>query len=235
MNPGISSTTIADILPDVQLILQNRTDISNYKPERFAKKAIEELTLAYPFEELRVSGPRVNLNPNQTFPYQYPVSFFLNPGDDYSQIQALCVFTVPQVAYPLKYDTPAAVQTILFIPGGLPSKWTRFGTNIWIGTQPSLPYVSYMIYQKRHPFTSDIVSSVIMMPPEWFEVVQYATAYRLAAGPLRWSDMAATLRSMLYGDPNDPSEPGLIKRRFYQQQMDERIHSRRINVVTSRY
>ena len=232
MNPGISSTTIADILPDVGLILQNRTDIGSYKPERFARKAIEELTLAYPFEELRTKGPTQPLQVNN---YSYPVTFFLNSGDDYSQVQGMHVFITPIVSTPMKYDTPTAIQSILFIPGGLPSKWTRFGTNIWIGTQPQYPYPAYMLYQKRHPFTTDILSSVIMMPPEWFEIVQYATAYRLAAGPLRWTDQAATLRTMLYGDPSDPSEPGLIKRRWYQQQMDERLHSRRINVVTSRY
>ena len=234
MLPAISSTTINDILPDVTLILQNRTDIKNYSPERFAKKAIEELTLAYPFEELRVQGPMVQLQPNQ---YSYPVTYFLNAGDDYSQTQGLMVFTATQVAYPLKYETPTGIQSILFIQGGLPSKWTRFGNQIWIGTQPNQPYTSYMIYQRRHPFQSgtSLGQSVIMMPPEWFEIVEYATAYRLAAGPLRWSDMATQLRNMLYGDPSDPSEPGLIKRRWYQQQMDERLHSRRINVVTSRY
>jgi hypothetical protein len=234
MLPAISTVTINDILPDVTLILQNRTDISKYNPASFARKAIQELTLAYPFEELRVVGPRVTLTPNQ---YQYPVSFFLNAGDDYSQIQGLCVFTTPQVAFPLKYDTPTGIQTILFIPGGLPSKWTRFGQYIWIGTQPALPYAAFMLYQKRHPFESgtSLGSSIIMMPPEWLEIVQYATAYRLAAGPLRWSDMAKDLHMLLYGDPNDPSQPGLIKRRVHQQEMDERLHSRRVNVINSRY
>jgi len=236
MIPALPSTTIADMIPEVQLILQNRSDVTNYNPAGYIKKAIEELTLSYPFEELRTVGPRQLLTVNQ---YQYPVTFFVNAGEDYSQIHALNIFTDPNtniVAYPMHYDTPTAMQTLLFIPGGLPAKWTRFGQNIWIGPQPNQQYTAFMVYQKRHQFNdTNLATSPVYMPPEWSEIVEYCAAYRLAAGPLRWMDFAQQLRQLIYGDPNDTSNPGLIKSRVYQQQMDERMHSRQMTPVVGKY
>jgi hypothetical protein len=139
----------------------------------------------------------------------------------------------------MKYDTPTALQTLLFIPGGLPAKWTRFGTNIWVGPQPNQQYTTFMVYQRRHPFNDqNLASSPIYMPPEWAEVVDYAAAYRLAAGPLRWMDFAKQLRELLYGDPtvtDTLGTLGLIKARLYQQQMDGRMHSRQMTPVVGRY
>jgi len=233
--PAAPTGTINDLIPGVQLILQNRSDVLSYNPQSYIKKAIQELTLANPFEELRVVGPQQQLTVGQ---YQYPVSFFMNAGDDYSQIHALNIFTNPNtntVAYPMKYDTPTAMQTLLFIPGGLPAKWTRFGQNIWVGPQPNQTYTAFMVYQKRHPFIEqNLGASPVYMPPEWHEIIEYAAAYRLAAGPLRWMDFATQLRQLLYGDPNDMANPGLIKQRFYQQQLDERIHSRSLTPVNYR-
>ncbi len=235
MLPASASATINDLLPDVQLLLQNRTDLGNYSPEKFMRKAIQELTQAYPFEELRTVGPQQFLTVGQ---FQYPVTFFVNAGEDYRQLHALNIFVDPTqntVAYPLHYDTPTAIQTLLFIPGGLPARWTRFGQNIWVGPKPGQRYTMFMVYQRAHPFNeTNLASSPIYMPPDWLEAVEYATAYRLAAGPLRWPDMAAQLRAMLYGDPNDTADVGLIKRLWSQQQLDERMHSRSMTVVARR-
>jgi hypothetical protein len=243
MNPGASTATIGDLIPGVQLALQNRTDINAYNPQKYIRDAIQELTLSNPFEELRQTGPMKQLTVGQ---FQYPVSFFLNAGDDYSQIQSLSIFTNPNtntVAFAMKYDTPAAMQTLIYIPGGLPAKWTRFGSNIWVGPQPNQTYTIFMSYQRRHPFPSgatgaNLNSAPVYMPVEWLEIVEYCAAYRLAAGPLRWMDGAKDLRTMLYGDPaadDRMANLGLIKARFYQQMLDQRIHSRQLTPVVGRY
>lgn len=240
MNPGASTATIGDLLPGVQLALQNRSDINVYNPQKYIRDAIQELTLSNPYEELRVQGPMVQLTVGQ---YQYPVTFFMNQGDDYSQIQALCIFTNPNtntVAYPLHYDTPAALETLVYIPGGLPAKWTRFGSSIWVGPQPNQTYTMFANYQRRHPFPAgatgaQLNSAPVYMPVEWLEIVEYCAAYRLAAGPLRWMDGAKDLRTLLYGDPaadDRMANLGLIKARSYQQQLDQRIHSRQLTPVT---
>jgi hypothetical protein len=239
MNPGVPQTVINDLLPGVKLILQNRSDFMNYNPQKAIADSLQELTLTNPFEELRTVGPMQQLTVGQ---YQYPVTFFLNGGDDYSQVQALNIFTNPNtntVAYPLHYDTPVAMQTLIFIPGGLPAKWTRFGTNIWVGPQPNQMYTAFMIYQRRHPFNpQNLGSSPVYVSPEWQEVVEYCAAYRMAAGPLRWMDYATQLRTLLYGDPTADdriANLGLIKARSYQQQLDQRLHARQLTPVPGRY
>ena len=37
MIPALPSTTIADMIPEVQLILQNRSDVVNYNPAGYIK------------------------------------------------------------------------------------------------------------------------------------------------------------------------------------------------------
>lgn len=213
-------------------MLQNRTDIYSYNPQFFMQQAIQELNAQpdMPFEELRLTGPQVSLTVNQ---YAYPVSFFTIPGTDYTVIDALNIFVSGQVCYPMHYDTPAGIRPLTFIPG-LPSRWTRYGRNIWVGNSPSQAYTVFADYRRRHPFLADLGESPVLLPDEWFEVVQYSTAYRMAAGPLRWSDMAKDLHAMLYGDPSDQSKPGLIKSLKVQAQLDQAIHSRRINVKVGR-
>jgi hypothetical protein len=239
MNPGVPTTVINDLLPGVKLILQNRSDFLNYNPQKAIADSLKELTLALPFEELKTEGPKQTLTVGQS---DYPVTFFVNGGEDYSQIHALNIFTNPDtntVCYPMKYDTPTAFQTIRFIPGGLPAKWTRFGRFIQVGPQPNQQYTVFMVYQRRHPFNDgNLGTSPVYMPPEWQEIVEYCASYRMAAGPLRWFDYAQQLRTLLYGDPTADdriANLGLIKSRVYQQQMDERMHARQLTPVVGRY
>jgi hypothetical protein len=232
--PAISTTRIADLIPNVTLLLQNRSDIGSYNPGFFIQRAVQELTLEYPFEELRTTGPQVPLVVNQ---YSYPVSYFTNPGDDYTTPYAVNIFVdYPQntVAFPLHYETPAGMRPMTFIPGAFPARWSRFGPNIWLGPQPQYPYVVFVDYQIRHPFDANLEETIVRMPAEWLEVVEYSAAYRMAAGPLRWMDMATYCKQMLYGDPKNPQQPGLIAALVTQPQLDQKIHSRRINVRTGR-
>ena len=230
MIPAISTATINDLIPQLQLILQNRQDISQYNPSLWLQRAIQNITQRIPFEELRVTGPQVPLIVSQ---YSYPVSYFVNSGDDYTTPVAVNVFTdFPNntVAFPLHYDTPTGLRPLTFIPGGLPGKWTRFGTNIWTGPQPNQPYTSFMDYQKRHPFNDQNVgSSAVLLSPEWHEVVEYCAAFRMCLGPLRWPDMAQEFGSITFTNPNNPGVPMPIRDLYSQAQLDQQIHSRRIN------
>jgi hypothetical protein len=239
MNPGVPQTVINDLLPGVKLILQNRSDFMNYNPQKAIADSLKELTQSLPFEELRQDGPMKQLTVGQS---GYPVTFFVNGGDDYSRPIAFNIFTDPNtniVAYPMHYETPTAFQTIRFIPGGLPARWTRVGTNLYVGPQPNLPYTVFLVYQRRHPFNDqNLGTSPVYAPPEFQEIIEYMAAYRMAAGPLRWMDYATQLRTLLYGDPTADdriANLGLIKARQYQQQLDEGQHSRSIGVVVGRY
>jgi hypothetical protein len=219
---------------------------------------LRELTANYPFEELRVSGPLVTVGPGlgyQGSNYKYPVSMFLNPGDDMTLMDDPVIFLNPTqaaqagltvnnafntVAYPLDYLTMKAIQPMLFIQGGIPFRYTRQGNMFLFGTQPGQPYNMYLPYQIRHPFNPDLVTTPIRMPPEWNDVVAYAAAER-GAVMLRWNDQASYLHQLLFGDPSSQMKdgtlgrPGLISARLFQIERDRRLSTVQISPMVSSY
>jgi hypothetical protein len=123
-----------------------------------------------------------------------------------------------------------AIQPLLFIPGGIPFRYCRHGSLVYFGTQPGQPYNVYLPYQVRHSFSPDVVSTPIRVPQDWFDIVAYAAAERLAIN-LRWNDQANAIHTILYGDPKsmipgtaEMARPGLISARLLQEERD-RMHS----------
>ena len=75
--------------------------------------------------------------------------------------------------------TPKAIQPLLFIPGGIPSKYTRYQNRFWFGTSPGQPYQMYLPYQLRHPFNdSNLLQSHVHVPTSWEDIVEYSAAMR---------------------------------------------------------
>jgi hypothetical protein len=231
--PATPSTVINNLIPDLQLILQNRQDLASYNPAFYLKKAIQKITRNYPCEELKLTGPQVSLTVSIG---TYPVGFWLNNGDDYRVPEAINIFTdFPNntVAVPMKYDTIAGIRPMSLITNSLPSRWTRNGPNIIVAPLPQFPYVTFADYQRLHPFNeTNLAQSVVYTPPEWHEIIEYEAAIRMAAGPLRWPDMAQNLKMLLYGDPNIQGDTGLMRDLITQQQMDEKIHVRSFTLIT---
>src|SRR4029077_10218151 len=142
----------------VKAALQNRADVSEtqanpeMRPSAWIRDTLRELTANYPFEELRKPGPLVTIGPGlgyQGSNYMYPVSMFLAKGDDVTLMEDPVIFltnlqaasvgfvgniTGSPVGYSMDYLTPKAIQPMLFIPGGIPFKYTRFGNMFWFGT-----------------------------------------------------------------------------------------------------
>jgi hypothetical protein len=262
--PASATITINDLINKVKAALQNRADVSEtqvnpeMRPSAWIRDTLRELTANYPFEELRVSGPLVTIGPGLGFEgsnYKYPVSMFLNPGDDMTLMDDPVIFLNPQqassvgmtvnnasntVAYPLDYLTMKAIQPMLFIGGGIPFKYTRQGNMFLFGTQPGTNFSMYLPYQIRHPFNPDLVTTPIRMPQEWFDIIAYASAER-GAVTLRWSDQASYLHQLLFGDPNSQmrdgqlGRPGLIAARLLQIERDRRLSTIQISPMVSRY
>jgi hypothetical protein len=262
--PAAATLTINQLINKVKAALQNRPDVSEtqtnpeMRPSAWIRDTLRELTANYPFEELRVSGPLVTVGPGlgyQGSNYKYPVSMFLNPGDDMTLMDDPVIFLNPTqaaqagltvnnafntVAYPLDYLTMKAIQPMLFIQGGIPFRYTRQGNMFLFGTQPGQPYNMYLPYQIRHPFNPDLVTTPIRMPPEWNDVVAYAAAER-GAVMLRWNDQASYLHQLLFGDPSSQMKdgtlgrPGLISARLFQIERDRRLSTVQISPMVSRY
>lgn len=241
--PGATSRIINDLISGTTHALQDRTDIASIAPF-YIKRALQEITTNWPFEELRVVGPNVSTIVAQ---YNYPVAAFLNSGDDLSFVESIVVFVDPPgntVDYSLNYKTPKGIEMMLSPTTlGVPAWWSRFGTQIYIGPNPSQVYTLFMRYQRRHPFPSDdqLQSAPIYVPEDWEEIVEYAAAERIAIVK-RWNDQVNTIHTILYGDPaagtnvdGTLARPGLIKARLMQTERDAPFNTRNLGIVVPRY
>jgi hypothetical protein len=77
-----------------------------------------------------------------------------------------------------------------------------------------MPNAAYQVQARvlrRHPITDAALSTtVILLPREWNEVLEWAAAIRGFMELLEY-EKAAAVRSLLYGDPKHPEKPGLIE------------------------
>ena len=269
--PASATLTINDLINKVKAALQNRADVSEtqanpeMRPSAWIRDTLRELTANWPFPELQIAGPLTTIGPGlgyQGSNYMYPVSIFLNAGDDMTSSEDPTIFLTPQqqqaailqgatasrfvgtatgtVAYPMDFLTVKAIQPMLFIPGGIPFRYTRYGNMFWFGTQPGTNYSVYLPYQRRHPFNPDLVTSPIFLPQEWLDIAGYTAAER-GALMLRWNDQASYIHQLLYGDPASQQKdgslarPGLISARILQPERDRRLSTVQIGIVSSRY
>lgn len=261
--PAGTPHIINDFINKVAAALQNRQDVTEsqtnpeMRPSAWIRDALRELTANYPFPELQKPGPVVTIGPGLGWRgsnYAYQVSKFLAPGDDVTIMEDPVIFLTPAQAisigiaattnnvtgYPMDYLTPKAIQTLLFIPGGVPFKYTRYGDQFWFGSQPGTNYNVYVPYQVRHPFTSSLPQSPVKIPPDWYDVMAFAAAERGAIF-LKWNDQATFIHNILYGDPEyqesggERGRPGLIAARILQPERDRRLSPVMITIGASRY
>lgn len=241
--PAVATRSVNDYIPGVVDALQQRTDVSSVAP-RYIRKAVIEITESYPFEELRTIGPTVSLTIGQAV---YPVSFFLNPGEDYTMLDSFAVYVdypTNSVVSPMNFKTPKAIEPMIAsATQGLPSRWTRYGQNIYIGPNPNQTYSVFARYQRRHPFPQDeaaLGDARVFVPDSWQDIIEYAAAQRIAVVK-RWTDQAKMLHDILYGDPEyqmsegKRGRPGLIAARLFQPERDEQRSSRQIMPLVHRY
>lgn len=255
--PAGTTLTIKGLINKVQAYLQGNQNAvetqtnPEMRPTAWIRDSLREITANYDFEELRVIGPLVTIGPGlgyQGSNYMYPVTSFLQAGTDMTIMQDPVIFLTPAqgaagglnavaqvattsnlVGYSMDYLTPKAIQPLLFIPGGIPFKYTRYGNMFWFGSQPGSNFNVYLPYQVRHPFSDTLVETIVKVPEDWFDIIAIAAAERGAAGPLRWYDHATFLHQLLYGDPEyqdsggERGRPGLIAARILQPERDRRL------------
>lgn len=235
--------TIADVKPDVLGALQNRTDVSDADIARYVSRAATELTESYPFPELQTTGPQFNLSIGQAI---YPITNFLNVGDEYSMPESFAIFIdfpTNSVVAPLRFKTPAALETIT-APAvqGIPAWFTRFGSNFHFGPVPTATFTVFLRYQVKHPFDNHFATQLgdpLYLPVSWYDILGYAAAMRIAIVK-RWTDQRKELHDLLYGDPEFQmsdgrrGRPGLIAARLFQQERDQAYNSRSMTPVVAR-
>jgi hypothetical protein len=243
--------TLQDLYQDVIDALQGRTDVTSAQVANYAAKAVREIAESYEFEELRTTGPLFAVTSGTS---TYAVSNFMSTTpvisgsstDDYSQPESFAVYVdYPNnsVVAPVRYKTPGAIETLTpSAVQGIPTWYTRLGSNFIIGPTPQLPYTMYMRYQAKHPFSVTSPTSlteILYMPLTWYDILAYATAERIAVVK-RWNDQAKYLHDILYGDPEYQTSlgkrgrPGLIAARLFQQERDEMYSTRSLTIMVGR-
>jgi hypothetical protein len=239
--PGAQYRQINDLTAEVVNALQGRSDVSTLVP-LYMKRTLQDVTDNYPFEELRQTGPQVALTANQSL---YPASIFLNTSDDYtihSSFTLFVDFPANTIKSPITYKTPAAIE-VMTSPAtkGIPAKWTRYGSNIFLGPTPDKGYTVFFRYQKRYQFQEDNLGTTpILIPDSWEEIIIYSCAERIAIVK-RWNDQATYLHQVLYGDPEYQTSagkmgrPGLLSARLFQQEKDEQMATRQLVPLVPRY
>ncbi len=244
-NPGSYSKLIQDLVPDVIEALENRQDVTTAQVSRWLSRTLQELTPKYPFEELRLIGPTVTIGPGLGFQGSaniFPVSYFLNSGEDYSRLEDPVIFFAGSttvlasgVTYPMDYMEPKAIQPLMNVPGGIPFRYTRYGGNFWFGAQPTRNFAVFLPYQKKHPFIdANLATSPVYIANEWEAVICYDAARRGCVA-MRWWEQADKLHELLYGDPKNPdAKPGLIAALENQQDRDQRLSTRQVTIRVER-
>lgn len=246
---------IKDLVPGVIKKLRNRDDITEDIPV-YIKKAILDITQNNEFEELRVTGPLTTFNPSGTIQAVYPTEGqgcpFLNPDDrkltfvvtwmvffnpvtvaDITNIESA---TTTNTGFIIKYRQPRVVEPMSVIPGQ-PTYYSQVGNNLIVGFAPSMAYPTYMRYQKQHPFNeSALESSVIRMPDDWQDILEYAAAEK-ACDDTGMDDLGLKYHQKLYGykDRKGNEMPGLIMGRQTQQTRNATYNETQMRPVVRRY
>lgn len=195
---------IGDSVATVQLNLGNRSDLAS-RISQWLAYAYIDLGMSYPFEELEDSVDDFFL-PNIDV-YDYPVTaraiktISLTLAQNSQQpvkrkdIKVVRRYnTTSQTGPPAIYGTRA--KQILVRP--VPNQQIPFIWDVW-----NLPAVD-------QTDTGTINASTVLLPLDWIEIMQYMATLRGHIALLE-RDKAAEIHTLLYGDPTDNTQPGLIK------------------------
>jgi hypothetical protein len=172
------------------------------------------------FPELEVTGPTFNLTGGSlgTSVQEYAETNFLSVGDYNIKSLEFFIWTDFSTNQQRKKLRPTAYQEADEYTSGpsLPTQWYRYGLNIGFDPTPNQNYQVQARVMRRHPITDYFNTSgllnttTILLPTEWFEVIEWAAAMRGFMELLNF-ERAGEIRTMLFGDPAHPNDnPGLI-------------------------
>jgi hypothetical protein len=172
------------------------------------------------FPELEEFGPLFNLTGGTvtTSVQEYPESNLVPVGDFLIKTLDIMIWTdfptntLRRQLDPTQFQDTDRSQSF----PSLPTQWYRFGTNIGFDPTPNQNYQVQARLMRRHPITdyfnaaSQLNQTVVLLPNEWFEVLEWCAAMRGYMEKLNY-ERANEIKMMLWGDPAHPNDnPGLI-------------------------
>ena len=244
--------------PSVLAKLNYLTTVQSNDMARWIVSAIKNITDTYPFDELCLNNlPFVQLNVGQSL---YTTTY-LCAGQNFN-ISRIDSFLWQVSANSGSQNSSAFGNGLPGNPSGTnvcvelrwrsikvvaansqiqatPVMYTTYGqsssvkgiTGILIAFQPNQPYLVQLRPQIKHPFV-DGINDEIQLPDSWLEVVACSAAL-LGAQENRMADNIQTLRIVLFGDPNNPGNPGLIKELVSSRAQMSNVNERMLNFMTS--
>lgn len=215
------------------------TSLNNTAAE-YIRKSILEYTEDYKFPGLEATGPVINLIPLQA---NYNPSYFLGPSDILLPVNKVDSFFLfnngyspltqaiqQNSGYNLTYATVNNIEVLINTPG-IPTKWTRYNDQVWVGDVPDNTYPVQMRYQKEHPFPNaggaNAGNDPILLPDSWQDIIEITAAMR-AARDLNLTTKANELLQILNGDAQFQKTggvqgaPGLVFGRTSQRERDQK-------------
>lgn len=172
------------------------------------------------FDQLEEFGPLFNLTggPVGVSVQEYPFSNFIPIGD--YNISTLDVmlwtdFPTNQIRKKLNPSHYQEADKFNQFPS-IPCDWYRFADTLGFDPPPNQNYQTQIRIMRRHPITDYfnaqglLNTTVILLPTEWNEVIIWMATMRGFMEFLNF-ERAGTIRTLLYGDPKDQKNPGLIQ------------------------
>jgi|SRR5271166_4335809 len=216
--------TIQNLEQEVIRKLENRKSAAS-DIDRYLRDSIIEIAgnpdYRDSFPDLEILGAVTNLTGGtvSTTVQEYPESQFIALASDYN---------IKTLDFMIWVDYPTNQRRIQLNPSNfqesdkfssfpsLPTEWYRFGNTIGFEPPPNQNYQVQARIMRRHPITDyfnaagQLNTTVILLPNEWFEVLEWAAAMRGFAELLEF-EKVAEVRTLLWGDPAHPNDnPGLI-------------------------
>jgi|SRR5215472_2056861 len=217
--------TISDRRGIVQVYLSNRADLAvksstlpspfNNRPmiDHWLMESYLDLGNNYDFEDMEV-GPFFTACAGDNITQYIPF-----PGDVRAIKQVMISPTFDNRWYPLlgPKNIKVITRTTIVSPGR-PSQWARFGYNLWFDRIPDRSYPIMLFYWQKPQIVydssltsqSDVDTTPLLMPDDWLEILDREAELR-GWIYLQNNDKINRARTLIYGDPKDPTNPGLIK------------------------
>ena len=228
---GQLAFTIQNLEGEVLIRCENRTTDTT-RADIWIRDALLEISgnpdYRDDFPELEVFGPVFNLTANTQ---EYAETSFINNSDEPMIVLAdmLLWIDFPANTVRRKLDVSHYQKTDKFTPiFSLPTEWYRFGSNIGFNPVPDKAYQTQARLIKMHPINdANLNQTTILLPRDWNEILIWAAVQRGFMELLEF-EKADKVHKLLYGDPDNKAQPGLIfslkrKRRKEQWRQESRL------------
>lgn len=200
--------TLGDQVDEVLFKLGNRTDLTVGNPsriDRWLRSAYINMGMSIPFPDMEDTQTFNLVQGQDTYPYPVTVR----------AIKALTLYRADGTVITVETKDIKYIRRMNNVNQGAPSIWCDFHNSIIFRPVPDQngPYQCVVDVWLKPVIAPNIEDTVILMPDDWTEALNYSAAVRGHA-ELQEDDKAKSLQTLLYGY-TDPATgkytPGLIQ------------------------